>query len=242
MKSAGLSPQTFLCYTIKRFTGTRTDWYDKERTKMEKKSIVTKEHPLILASASPRRSELLECADIPFVVRSADVEEISDSDDPADYAEEVSRMKAEAVAAQISCEEGEETVILGADTVVSVEGRILGKPKDEAEALEMLKQIQGGTHKVITGVTLCVRSKNGLNSRTFHEATSVSVYPISDEQLKKYIATGEPMDKAGAYAIQGRFSRYIRHIKGDYSNVVGLPIGHVFKELKNLGLESLTFG
>ncbi len=207
---------------------------------MEKKNIITREHPLILASASPRRSELLECADIPFIVRSADVEEISDSEDPAVYAEEISRCKAEAVAETVQCEEGEEQVILGADTVVAVEDKILGKPKDEDEAFEMLQKIQGATHKVVTGVTICVRSRGGMKSHTFHEVTSVCVYTVPEDQLRQYIASGEPMDKAGAYAIQGRFSRYIRHIKGDYSNVVGLPIGRVFKELKNLGLENLN--
>ncbi|MCR4907688.1 MAG: Maf family protein [Lachnospiraceae bacterium] len=207
---------------------------------MGKKTIITREHPLILASASPRRAELLECADIPFVVRSADVEEVSSADDPAEYAEEISRIKAEAVAERIYCDEGEETVVLGADTVVAVQDKILGKPKDENEAFEMLKKIQGGTHKVITGVTICVCAPDGVKSRSFYETTAVSVYPVSDEQIKKYVVTGEPMDKAGAYAIQGLFSRYIRHIRGDYSNVVGLPIGRVFKELKNLGLENLN--
>jgi len=190
--------------------------------------------PLILASASPRRRELLKKADIPFTVMPADIEEVMVAGEPADVAEEISSYKAEYVADKLIREEKQDSfVILSADTIVTVDGKVLGKPKDEEEAFNVLKELQGREHEVYTGVTIAVKhpGKN-VHYKQFHEKTRVKIYPVSDEQIRDYISTGEPLDKAGSYAIQGSFAKYIKSIKGDYSNVVGLPVGRVFKELK----------
>lgn len=194
------------------------------------------EKPLVLASASPRRREMLKRADIPFIIIPSDGEEIITTDDPVQASEELSRQKAEQVIDKMESNpvyDGTEFTVLGADTVVYCDGEIMGKPKDEADALRMLKKIQGRVHSVVTGVTIAQHHfDESVDFNTFHEKTDVTVYPVTDEQLREYIATGEPMDKAGAYAIQGMFARFIQGISGDYSNVVGLPIGRVFKELK----------
>ena len=189
--------------------------------------------PIILASASPRRRELLTKADIPFVVMPADVEEKISSAVPAEAAEEVSFQKAEFVAEKLIKEKKDSFIVLSADTVVSVDGKILGKPRDEEDAFNALKELQGRDHEVYTGVTIGIKHpEKDVIYRQFHEKTRVRVYPISDEQIREYVSTGEPLDKAGSYAIQGVFAKYIKSIKGDYNNVVGLPVGRVFKELK----------
>ena len=190
--------------------------------------------PLILASASPRRRELLKKADIPFVVVPADIEEVSAAGEPQDIAMEISSYKAEYVANTLIREEKRDSfVILSADTIVTVDGKVLGKPRDEEDAFNVLKELQGREHEVYTGVTIAVKypGKN-VHFKQFYEKTRVNIYPVSDEQIREYISTGEPLDKAGSYAIQGSFAKYIKSIKGDYSNVVGLPVGRVFKELK----------
>ncbi len=190
--------------------------------------------PLILASASPRRRELLKKADIPFTVMPADIEEVIVAGEPADVAEEISSYKAEYVAEKLIKEKKQDSfVILSADTIVTVDGKVLGKPRDEEEAFKVLKELQGREHEVYTGVTIAVKhpGKN-VHYKQFHEKTRVKIYPVSDEQIRDYISTGEPLDKAGSYAIQGSFAKYIKSIKGDYSNVVGLPVGRVFKELR----------
>ena len=190
--------------------------------------------PIILASASPRRKELLTKADIPFVVMPANIDESIKTEDPAFAAEEISARKAEAVAKRLLNENKEDTfIVLSADTVVSVDGRILGKPVDEEDAFNMLHILQGRDHDVFTGVTIGIkREGEHIHYKHFNERTRVKIYPVSDEQIRDYISTGEPMDKAGAYAIQGSFAKYIKSIQGDYSNVVGLPVGRVFKELR----------
>ena len=190
--------------------------------------------PVILASASPRRRELLEKADIPFVIMPAEVDEETGIDDPAEAAEEASLLKAEYVADKLSEEKKESFVVLAADTIVSIDGRILGKPADEDEAFRVLKELQGRDHEVFTGVTIAVKKPgHDTHYKSFHEKTRVRLYQISDEQIREYIATGEPLDKAGSYGIQGSFAKYVKSIKGDYSNVVGLPVGRVFKELNS---------
>lgn len=209
---------------------------DNERENRSEDPVIRKilNQPLILASASPRRRELLTKADIPFTVMPADIEEVIVDGEPADVAEEISSYKAEYVADKlINEEERDSFVILSADTIVTVDGKILGKPRDEEEAFNVLKTLQGREHEVYTGVTIAVKhpGKN-VHYRQFNEKTRVKIYPVSDEQIRDYISTGEPMDKAGSYAIQGSFAKYIKSIKGDYSNVVGLPVGRVFKELK----------
>lgn len=181
---------------------------------------------MILASASPRRLELLRQVGLDPQVEPSRVEEVIASQEPAQVVMELSRQKAEDIA---RLHRGENVVIIGSDTVVAADGMILGKPKDRDEAIRMLGRLQGRSHQVFTGVTLA----DGASRRmvTFYEETIVHVYPMSQEQIAAYADTGEPMDKAGAYGIQGKFAAYIRGIEGDYTNVVGLPVGRVCQEL-----------
>ena len=190
--------------------------------------------PLILASASPRRRELLTKADIPFTVMPADIKEVSVAGEPADVAEEISSYKAEYVAEKLIKEKKQDSfVILSADTIVTVDGKVLGKPRDEEEAFNVLKELQGREHEVYTGVTIAVKhpGKN-VHYKQFHEKTRVKIYPVSDEQIRDYISTGEPLDKAGSYAIQGDAAKFIRSINGDYYTIVGLPIAELYHRLK----------
>lgn len=219
---------------LKNIVDRETGYRKFEGQEVRKPKKMKRFHPLILASGSPRRADLLSRVDIPFEIRKSKAAEESQNPDPALNAEENSYSKAMAVAEKLKCGEDEEYIVLGADTVVSLDDKIFGKPGSEAEAFNMLKQLQGGTHRVVTGVTLVKRHGDETVFQSFHENTMVSVYPMTDEQIHEYISTGEPMDKAGAYGIQGVFAKYIRNIKGDYNNVVGLPIGHVFRELKKL--------
>ena len=184
---------------------------------------------LILASASPRRKELLEKIGLPFTVQPAMGEERITQKSPAAVVMELSRQKAEEIAAA----QTEDCIIIGADTVVARGEKIMGKPKDAAEAKQMLRSIADDCHQVYTGVTL-IRTGAHPQSVTFQEKTDVCLYPISDAELDAYIASGDPMDKAGAYGIQGDFAIYVKRIAGDYYNVVGLPIGRVYQELKRM--------
>jgi septum formation protein len=188
---------------------------------------------LVLASASPRRQELLRKAGFSFTVQAADIDETPLPGECARAcAERLAREKALAIA-----ETRPEDLILGADTVVVVDGVILGKPIDPADATRMLRMLSGRTHQVITGV--CVvkpLAVGGLpvghESAIASETTQVTMCEISDHEIRAYVATSEPMDKAGAYAIQGMASRWIPQIEGDYSNVVGLPLPLVMRMLK----------
>jgi septum formation protein len=176
---------------------------------------------LVLASASPRRQELLRNAGIAFEVQPADIAEGPLPGEPAkDCAERLAREKATAVAA-----ERPNDMVLGADTVVVADGQLLGKPLDAADAARMLRMISGHEHLVITGVCLVAGGQRSVGSET----TRVTVAEISDQEIAEYVASGEPMDKAGAYAIQGMASRWIPRILGDYGNVVGLPVALVWK-------------
>ncbi len=131
----------------------------------------------------------------------------------------------------------EDFVVIGADTVVSCWGRIMGKPGDKEEAFDMLWELQGKSHQVYTGVTLAWKYADmPAMFHSFYECTDVTVFPMTEEEIERYIDSGEPMDKAGAYAIQGRFAAYIQGICGDYANVVGLPVGRVYQELKQRDL------
>ena len=184
---------------------------------------------LILASASPRRKELLEKIGLPFTVQPAKGEERITQKSPAAVVMELSRQKAEEIAAA----QTEDCIIIGADTVVARGEKIMGKPKDAADAKQMLRSIADDCHQVYTGVTL-IRTGAHPQSATFQEKTEVFLYPISDAEMDAYIASGDPMDKAGAYGIQGDFAIYVKRIAGDYYNVVGLPIGRVYQELKRM--------
>jgi len=180
---------------------------------------------LVLASNSPRRRELLLAAGIDFVVQASDLPEKPEfGESPSTFAQRMAREKAEAVSA---ARPGD--WILGADTIVVVDGKILGKPCDREDAARMLRLLSGRQHQVITGV--CLAGK-GIAADVRSATTLVTMDGIHEVEIKDYIATGEPMDKAGAYAIQGIASRWISRIEGDYSNVVGLPIPLVWKMLR----------
>lgn len=193
---------------------------------------------IILASASPRRRELLAQIGVPFRVCVSDCEEIITEILPERVVCELSRQKARDVWQKLKKEQmpavGEvKKLVIGADTVVAYDGRILGKPADEAQAVEMLTLLAGNTHQVYTGVTFCYQENGTEKLHTFHEMTEVTVYPMSREEITAYVETGDPMDKAGAYGIQGRFAAYVKEIRGDYNNVVGLPVGRLYQELKD---------
>lgn len=181
---------------------------------------------IVLASGSPRRRELLSQAGVEYIVDPADIEEITSETLPAKVVEDLSRQKALAVAAS---HKGE--VVLAADTVVAFDDKILGKPADKEDAFKMLTELSGRTHQVYTGVTIV--DENG-NTKTFSECTDVTMYENSPEAIKSYIQSGEPMDKAGAYGIQGLGAVLVEKISGDYNNVVGLPLAKVYRVLYNL--------
>ena len=170
---------------------------------------------LILASQSPRRKELLALLGLPFTVRAADIDERMDPAAPP-YGEvaRVSRLKALAV------DRGEEDVVIGADTIVVCQGRVLGKPHSEEEAVEMLRLLSGRDHQVMTGLTVL----RGDRAAVVTEVTDLHFRPLSDRQIRAYVATGEPMDKAGAYGIQGGAALFCEKLCGDYYNVMGLPV------------------
>ena len=184
---------------------------------------------IILASQSPRRRELMEMLGLPFEILVSEAEEIITSTDPAAVTEELSRQKAEAVAEKIS-----EGIVIGADTVVAFQNKILGKPKDRAEAEEMITSLQGQSHMVYTGVTLLVKEGVHQQSHTFSEGTKVHVAAMTEAEVQKYIDTDEPYDKAGAYGIQGIFGKFIAGIEGDFYNVVGLPVHRLYQELQKI--------
>ncbi len=242
---------------------------------------------VILASASPRRRELLEQIGWQFEVCVSEVEEKITKTLPAEVVEELSRQKAEDVYRRLredggqkgsgesmhgmhrDSAEGQDSgkqalLVIGADTIVSCGGRILGKPKSREDAASMLRLLQGRSHHVYTGVTLILESREPFENRkllengepfdskasscdgefpenrsrvivkTFHEETEVTFYPMSEKEIREYLETGEPFDKAGAYGIQGKGARYVREIRGDYGNVVGLPVGRLYQEVQRL--------
>ncbi len=181
---------------------------------------------LILASASPRRSELLRNAGIAFEVDPADIHEAPlAGETPIDYAQRLARDKARTVLARHP-----DVVVLGADTVVVVDEHLLEKPTNAEDAKRMLRLLSGRTHQVITGVCLL----NADFERTEAELTEVAFVRMSEADIAEYVASGEPMDKAGAYGIQGIASRWVERIDGDYFNVVGLPVARVYRMLKEL--------
>ena len=184
---------------------------------------------LILASSSPRRQELLREAGIAFEVHPAQInEDQRDGEPPLDYALRLAREKAQAVAQQYP-----QNYVLGADTIVVIDGEILGKPRDAADAARMLRLLSGKRHRVTTAVAVV---KPGGATETRSSTTEVYFRKITDDQIQHYIAGGEPMDKAGAYAIQGGASRWTDRIVGEYSNVVGLPLSLVTEMLRTSGL------
>jgi septum formation protein len=203
-------------------------------TYVEKDSITFRMHPqntpeLILASSSPRRQELLREIGIPFQVHAANIDEDQIvGEAPIDYALRLAREKAQAVAAQYP-----ESYVLGADTIVVIDGEVLGKPKDHGDAARMLRRLSGRSHEVTTAVSLVAQ---GTLVETRASTTKVYFREIAEAEIQQYVAGGEPMDKAGAYAIQGGASRWTDRIEGEFSNVVGLPLSLVTDMLITTGL------
>lgn len=201
---------------------------------------------IILASQSPRRRELLAQIGLSYQVIPSTVEEKVTEKNPERVVQELSRQKALDVAQKIrngsihpgeDQGEREEILVIGADTIVAYQDRILGKPADKADAVRMLSMLQGSVHSVYTGVTLisqktASREAHDWEEYTFAEETRVHMYPMTQEEICWYVNTGEPMDKAGAYGIQGLCARFVEKIEGDYNNVVGLPVGRIWQELK----------
>lgn len=177
---------------------------------------------LILASASPRRKALLSLFGIPFTVRAADIDETMNPEKPPfDEVARVSRLKALAVS------RGEEEVVIAADTIVVCQGKVLGKPHSEKEAAAMLRLLSGRDHQVMTGCTILY----GDSVETFTEVTSLHFRPLSEKEILKYVQSGEPMDKAGAYGIQGGAALFCEKLEGDYYNVMGLPVCRLYETL-----------
>lgn len=221
---------------------------------------------IILASGSPRRRELLTGLGLKYTVLVSSVEEQVTEREPAKVVEELSSQKARDVLQRLlpgtdaqgtamrETEEArsrrgeqlwdgsEELLVIGADTIVAADGQILGKPADQSVAAQMLGQLSGRRHQVYTGVTLFYHSQGKTYQHTFHECTQVWFYPMTEGEISWYISTGEPMDKAGAYGIQGLGSRFVRAIEGDYCNVVGLPVARLYQELKALQIRDGSSG
>lgn len=209
---------------------------------------------VILASASPRRKELLTQIGIDFEICVSTCEEKITKTVPAEVVCELSAQKAldvwqkvkEDFAVVVQDDAGQQNVagkaskqndkkypiVIGADTVVAYDGKILGKPTDKEDAVHMLSMLSGNTHEVYTGVTFCYAEGGTEKVHTFYERTAVTFYPMSTEEIANYVASGDPMDKAGAYGIQGSFAAYVKGIEGDYNNVVGLPVGRLYQEIK----------
>ena len=184
---------------------------------------------IILASQSPRRRELLTQIGLKFEVIPSTVEEVITSANPVEVVQELAQQKARDVAEVAGREMAKDSLlVIGADTIVVYEGKILGKPEDKEDAVRMLTMLQGKEHSVYTGVALF----SGEQEIFFSEETRVQMCPMTPEEILWYVNTGEPMDKAGAYGIQGLCARFIRQIQGDYNNVVGLPVGRIYQELK----------
>ena len=189
---------------------------------------------IILGSASPRRKELLDRMGLEFEVIPSKGEEIITKEAPSDIVTELAGKKAEAVAHEVT---EDDLLIIGADTIVAYGHQILGKPSDEEDAFRMLHHLSGKTHQVYTGVCLIRISPEGYEEHHFYEKTDVTFYSMTEQEIRAYIRTGDPMDKAGAYGIQGVCGKYIRGIQGDYNNVVGLPIARLWQEMKIHGFQ-----
>ena len=189
--------------------------------------------PIVLASASPRRAQLLRALEIPFTLRPSNAPEPpplpADAAAPGAYVEALARLKASSIQS--------EDLVIAADTVVVLDGQILGKPTDEADARAMLAQMRGQAHRVFTGVCL----RRGQQMESAHEITRVSFGEFSDEFIAAYVRTGEPMDKSGSYGAQGKGALLVERIEGDYWNVVGLPLALLCRMLRGFGVEVAEF-
>ncbi|MEC1627259.1 Maf family nucleotide pyrophosphatase [Bacillus mojavensis] len=186
--------------------------------------------PLILASQSPRRKELLDLLQIPYTIIVSEVEEkLNRNFSPEENVQWLAKQKAKAVA-----DLNPGAIVIGADTMVCLEGECLGKPQDQDEAAAMLRRLSGRSHTVITAVSI----QTANHSETFYDKTEVVFWPLSEEDIWTYIETKEPMDKAGAYGIQGKGALFVKKIDGDYYSVVGLPISKTMRVLKDFDVEA----
>lgn len=198
---------------------------------------------IILASGSPRRSELLEREGVPFTVRVSEVDETLEPDilrDPQEAAKKLAERKAGAVVQEVlGVDYVGAAAIIGADTMVVLNGRIYGKPRDEEDAKRILRELSGRVHQVMTGVSVWLVSAPdaenvSLGFRTFVETSHVTFNELSEEEIAAYVATGEPLDKAGAYGIQGEGGALVKGVAGDFDNVVGLPVKRLLKEFSEI--------
>ncbi len=183
---------------------------------------------IILASKSPRRRDILEVMGVDFEIDVADADEsVSDEFSPVEAVCEISKRKADAV---LERHKDEDCIVISADTVVVIDGKIIGKPKDEEDAFNTIKSLSARTHEVYTGFTVCGSGK----TKTDFEVTKVHFKELNDDDIRRYVATGEPMDKAGAYGIQQKGNLFVEYIHGDYYNVVGFPISKICVTIKEL--------
>lgn len=188
-------------------------------------------YPIILASNSPRRKEILSQVGIEFDIEASNIEEVMTTTVPHLLVEELSKQKARDIASR----QQKPAIVIGADTIVAKGDQILGKPKTVEEAYQMIHSLQGGVHEVYTGVTVVTKHEdNSMSERSFVESAKVTISSMTKEEINHYIASKEPMDKAGAYAIQGKFACYVERIEGDYYTIVGLPIAHLYRVLKEI--------
>ena len=199
---------------------------------------------IVLGSASPRRRELLQQIGLPFTIITSDCEEIITSTVPAEVVQELSLIKAKDVFSKIgsgayAAMNREKVLVIGADTIVALEGEILGKPHSKENAISMLNHLQGKIHQVYTSVSFIWEQSGELQTHTFYEVTDVEVLPMTEEEIAYYVSLNTCMDKAGAYGIQNEFACFVKGIRGDYNSVVGLPLGRVYQELKQLALLKL---
>lgn len=189
---------------------------------------------IVLASKSPRRAEILRSVGWTFQAITAGVDESRlESEDAVSYVRRLAEAKADAVASRVTNSNLKDYLVLGADTVVVVAGEILGQPKDEEDARRMLSKLSGKWHEVLTGVAL-IRTDEPVRKLIDHETTRVRFASLNEKEISTYVLTGEPMDKAGAYAVQGRAALFIEEIQGDYFNIVGLPVRLVYELAKKL--------
>lgn len=189
---------------------------------------------VVLASASPRRKELLTQIGIKFRTCTSKKEEEILRNKPEEIVKDLSYTKAR----DVYDRGNRDAIVIGADTIVVADEEVLGKPKDKEEAFAMIKKLQGDVHQVYTGVSIIWQQNNNTHVSSFVAMTEVELYYMSDEEILSYIELKEPYDKAGGYAIQGYFARYVKQIKGDYNNVVGLPIGKLYQVMNSLNLFS----
>ena len=190
---------------------------------------------VILASASPRRTELLSQAGISHEIIVSNCEENATTHVPEEYVMELAGIKADDVFQKYYKDhKNEDFLVIGSDTVVAAEGNILGKPKSDEDAYNMISMLQANTHQVYTGVSVAACLNGEKHTETFFERSDVEVFPMSKAEIDAYISTGDCKDKAGSYGIQGSFAVHVKGIHGDYNNIVGLPIARLYQELKKM--------